>query len=567
MTATPRSHPLTFPSLLRFGTLLSALILTLLALRHEPLALSTACAVLASAVLLLVVRSAPVVRTREGTLTFTAPVVFALLLWLGAPAAASGALLACFLLSRMGVKTGEARRAMRFQGAQLALAVWAGNALWMHAHSALLPASAPIHLFAMACGSASVFTLAYGLLALGEKPARLRSLWRSASYRTSFRTLALVYLLGMLPPVLLTLLDGQRSLLFGLPLLALLLLCAQIARLAQEAQSLRGQLQTTQAMGRASIADPDNLDSTALLQRFLTLAQDLVAADQALVWLMDTETGEFAPAAGLPDTGVFAGCKVLFGEGMIGHTAARMRPRRIANARQDPHRLPDEPVPGAWLLYPIIAHERLLGVAQWVRPVSNPFTAEDVARLDALMPHCGVALESIRIREAMQNLAATDGLTSLWNHRKMQELLRSELSRASRYHRALSVLMLDVDSFKSFNDTYGHPRGDELLRQMAAILYSSLRTHDSVGRYGGEEFMVILPETAKDDACRLAERIRTAVEERAFVFIEGEAIHRTVSVGVASYPEDALNAVALVQCADEALYRAKRAGKNCVLWA
>ncbi len=206
-------------------------------------------------------------------------------------------------------------------------------------------------------------------------------------------------------------------------------------------------------------------------------------------------------------------------------------------------------------------------MAQWIRPARSPFTRDDVARLASLVPQAAVALENVRIREKMHSLAATDGLTGLWNHRKTHELLAREMRRASRYHRALSVLMLDVDGFKTFNDTYGHPQGDQLLRCIASILQANVRSVDHVGRYGGEEFMVILPETYKDNACRLAERIRSAVEEQAFVVVAGQVIRRTISVGVASYPEDALNPSELVQRADEALYRAKRAGKNCVLWA
>ena len=167
----------------------------------------------------------------------------------------------------------------------------------------------------------------------------------------------------------------------------------------------------------------------------------------------------------------------------------------------------------------------------------------------------------------MNHLAATDGLTNLWNHRKMHELLRVEMKRSTRYHRAMSVLMLDVDSFKTFNDTYGHPQGDQLLRNIAAILRAGVRNVDFVGRYGGEEFLVLLPETTKDDACRMAERIRSDVEAQAVLDIDGKTVCRTVSVGVASYPEDALNPADLVQKADEALYRAKRSGKNCVIWA
>jgi diguanylate cyclase (GGDEF)-like protein len=175
-----------------------------------------------------------------------------------------------------------------------------------------------------------------------------------------------------------------------------------------------------------------------------------------------------------------------------------------------------------------------------------------------------------RLREGrveLERLSVTDELTGLANRRHLDAELEREVQRHARHKRACAVLMLDVDRFKSLNDTHGHPAGDAVLRQLARILLENTRKGDTVARFGGEEFLVILPETSKDDACRLAERIRSAVEERAFVFVDGEAIHRTVSVGVASYPEDALNAVALVQCADEALYRAKRAGKNCVLWA
>ena len=155
----------------------------------------------------------------------------------------------------------------------------------------------------------------------------------------------------------------------------------------------------------------------------------------------------------------------------------------------------------------------------------------------------------------------------MWNHRRLHELLREEIRRAARYNRALSVLMMDVDSFKTFNDTYGHPQGDQLLRDRGGHSQSGARTVDHVGRYGGEEFLMILPETGKEDACRMAERIRSEIEAHACVVIEDQAIHRTMSLGVASYPEDANNADELMQRADEALYHAKRSGKNRVYLA
>jgi len=566
----------------RGATLLAAIVLLLRGAWHSPHSAATACAAGIVVALVLLARLIPVAWTRERPLTFTAPVIFAAALWMGAETAALGALLAAFLHARFGQTGGHSRGYLRFQGAQLALSAFVGGAAWMVAARHLgLPIegaggaslrtmsslTALSHLVAAAF-SALAFAATNGLFTAGAHLGGLQAQWRTPRSRVRLAGLMLVYGLGLLPVVLLAPLGKALGLIVALPFTALLLLCAQVARLTLEVASLRGQLETAEAMGRASIADPStDIDPAILLQRFLALARALVTADRALVWTLDPETGELTPAAALPNMGAFAGQKAMFGEGLIGQAAARIRPRIIADAARDPYRGPREAASGAWLLYPIVVHERVLGVAQWIRPARSPFTRDDVARLASLVPQAAVALENVRIREKMHSLAATDGLTGLWNHRKTHELLAREMRRASRYHRALSVLMLDVDGFKTFNDTYGHPQGDQLLRCIASILQANVRSVDHVGRYGGEEFMVILPETYKDNACRLAERIRSAVEEQAFVVVAGQVIRRTISVGVASYPEDALNPSELVQRADEALYRAKRAGKNCVLWA
>ena len=358
--------------------------------------------------------------------------------------------------------------------------------------------------------------------------------------------------------------DAFRAIL-GLALF--FLLSAGLLRLNGEVNSLRSQLRASEAMGWASVHDPDGVDGSLLMRRFLALAQELVPAERSLIWILDQETGELAPEFALPNRGPFEHKHYKFGEGLVGHAAARMTPRVVADAAHDSHRLPRETASGAWLLYPLVIHDHLLGVAQWVRSSGRPFTQKDISRLDALVPQTAIALENIYIRAQMQDAAATDGLTGLWNHRRLYELLREEIRRALRYRRALAVIMMDVDSFKSFNDTYGHPQGDQLLRVVAGILKSSVRNVDYAGRYGGEEFLIILPETSKADACLLAERIRGAIEERACVVIEGQPIHRTMSIGVAAAPEDADNADDLMKLADAALYHAKHSGKNRVVAA
>jgi diguanylate cyclase (GGDEF)-like protein len=358
-------------------------------------------------------------------------------------------------------------------------------------------------------------------------------------------------------------LGNEFRTIIGLSLL--LLLSAGLLRLNGEINSLRSQLRASEAMGWAGVHDPDGVDGSLLMKRFLALAQELVPAERSLVWILDQDTGELAPEFALPDKGPFDRKCYTFGEGLIGHAAARMTPRVIPDAARASHRLPREDASGAWLLYPIVVHDQLLGVAQWIRSSRRPFSHKDILRLDALVPQTAIALENIYIRARMQDAAATDGLTGLWNHRRLYELLREEIRRAVRYQRALAVLMMDVDSFKTFNDTYGHPQGDQLLRVVASVLKSCVRNVDYAGRYGGEEFLIILPETSKEDACSMAERIRSEIEARACVLIEGQPIHRTISIGVAATPEDASSVDELMQRADEALYRAKRSGKNRVV--
>jgi diguanylate cyclase (GGDEF)-like protein len=164
----------------------------------------------------------------------------------------------------------------------------------------------------------------------------------------------------------------------------------------------------------------------------------------------------------------------------------------------------------------------------------------------------------------LERIAVTDGLTGLNNHRRFQEALHSELLRCERHKRPMSLLMVDVDFFKKVNDALGHPAGDELLRRLAEVLSADLRQTDLIARYGGEEFTVILPETSKAEALQVGERMRAAVEAK---INEGERwLQRvTVSIGVATWPEDGRTAEEVLEAADQALYLAKRQGRNRVI--
>jgi two-component system, cell cycle response regulator len=167
---------------------------------------------------------------------------------------------------------------------------------------------------------------------------------------------------------------------------------------------------------------------------------------------------------------------------------------------------------------------------------------------------------------ALKEMAVRDGLTSLYNHRHFQEALAQELARSKRYEKHFSVVFMDVDNFKVYNDTHGHPQGDRLLKILSEILMSHLRSTDMAARYGGEEFVLLLPETSKAGALSIAEGLRKKVENEHFAGREQQPLGRvTISIGVASYPEDGEDAPAVMACADQLLYKAKNGGRNMVV--
>ena len=168
----------------------------------------------------------------------------------------------------------------------------------------------------------------------------------------------------------------------------------------------------------------------------------------------------------------------------------------------------------------------------------------------------------VQYHEIVFRMAVTDGLTSLANRKQLDNVLAEEIPRARRHDRDLSVLMLDIDHFKAVNDTHGHLTGDSVLRGLASVLSKRLRPADCLGRYGGEEFCLILPETSINSAARKAEELRALVESHSFV-ADDRKIRVTVSIGVGTLREG-MEAADLYRSADEMLYKAKRSGRNRV---
>jgi diguanylate cyclase (GGDEF)-like protein len=198
----------------------------------------------------------------------------------------------------------------------------------------------------------------------------------------------------------------------------------------------------------------------------------------------------------------------------------------------------------------------------------TPFEKVDMEACMRLLDAAGLAVSNALLYEKTLGLSKIDGLTGLKNHREFKEAFAAECLRAKRYQRGLGMMMLDVDHFKNYNDTHGHPQGDILLKKLAELIGENLKDTDVVARYGGEEFAVLLFETTKQEAVNVAERLRHMVEWCKFPKEETQPGGKiTVSVGVSGYPDDGDNMETLLSAADAALYRAKRAGRNRVIAA
>jgi len=194
---------------------------------------------------------------------------------------------------------------------------------------------------------------------------------------------------------------------------------------------------------------------------------------------------------------------------------------------------------------------------------ADEFEDEDRMTAVSLASQAVVALDNARLHRIVERQALIDGLTGLANRRQCEETLASELARLERFGGSLALVVADLDWFKDVNDRYGHPAGDAVLREFAALLQETLRNVDLAGRWGGEEFLLILPGTDLEGGAQVAERIRAALAGRIVLSAEGEPIPITASFGVASTPP-ATTAAELFSAADAALYEAKRNGKNRV---
>lgn len=313
-------------------------------------------------------------------------------------------------------------------------------------------------------------------------------------------------------------------------------------------------------------------DLKRLIQLILAKAIQTIGAERGSLMLYDAPTDELVIKVvyGLPDKeiekrineGQIECTRIKVGEGIAGDAFINKKAIITNLGENDPRFMPSYLSSVQSLLcLPLIVKEEAIGVINITNKKGGKFfDQDDLDFIGALANQAAIAISNAQLYE----LAITDSLTKLFIRRHFDFLLENEIKRSGRYKHHVSLLMMDIDNFKSINDTYGHQAGDEMLRKIAQVIQNTIRKIDMASRFGGEEFAIILPETHKENSRKIAERLRKKISEISIKVKGGKEVNPTISIGIASFPVDAEDKNNLIEFADEALYHSKKMGKNCV---
>jgi diguanylate cyclase (GGDEF)-like protein len=315
------------------------------------------------------------------------------------------------------------------------------------------------------------------------------------------------------------------------------------------------------------------LDFQEVLRAIMRIIADQFQPRDWSLLLMDEESEElyFAIVVG-EASDKLKDVHLKIGEGIAGWVAQTGQPLITENAYQDPRfaQWVDQKTgfeTQSIICLPLISKGRTLGVIELLNTARGHISAPDLEFLGALADFAAIAVENARFVKRIRDLSIVDDVTGLYNSRHLHALLETEISRAVRYATSFSVVFLDLDYFKLVNDNYGHLVGSRLLREIGQVLKSNLRTVDWATRYGGDEFVLILPRTGKHEALQAAKRLRSALNEEVFLNNEGLHIQITASFGLATFPDDAKSKEDVIRMADQAMYRVKRSTRDDIAQA
>src|SRR5579863_3939378 len=314
-----------------------------------------------------------------------------------------------------------------------------------------------------------------------------------------------------------------------------------------------------------------SLQLDQVLRTIMEKINEVLRPDTWSLLLMDLEKRElyFQIATGV-GADALKDVRIKVGQGLAGWVAESGQAVVVADTSKDSRFFGqvDERTKMATrsiVAVPVRFRDQCLGVIELINCIGpEGFSARDLALLEALADYAAIAIENARHVQRIHELTITDDCTSLYNARHLNFMLDTEIYRSHRYAFEFSLVFIDLDHFKMINDTHGHMVGSKLLGEIGTMIKSNCRLIDFAFRYGGDEFVVLLPQTSKENALGVARRLHKLIREAVWLHEPGLNVHVTASVGVASYPSDSRTKAELLHLADEAMYLVKNSTRDSV---
>lgn len=338
-------------------------------------------------------------------------------------------------------------------------------------------------------------------------------------------------------------------------------------RLRDDIGSLQTEFHFFEDLGSILTSD---MELNRMLILIMKKVKNILRASTWSIFVLDEETGELV----LEKTSIKSfkekqsKVRLKPGEGIPGWVLKEGVPVIVPDVTKDRRflcDLSDSDINHSLICVPLKSRGKVIGVMEFGNNFDNePFTKNDMDLLMRITDYISLVIERVMLYQKMAELAVTDDLTKLFNSRYLNRTIEVEIQRSERSKTSVSLIFMDIDNFKQVNDSFGHLVGSKVLVEIGQILMKSLRSIDIIARYGGDEFVIVLPQTLPESAMRVAERVRRLIEKNVFLKKEGYNIKLTASFGVASYPRSAKTKEDLIKLADEAMYKVKSHTKNGV---
>ena len=341
------------------------------------------------------------------------------------------------------------------------------------------------------------------------------------------------------------------------------------SRKSPEVRGQAGRMSFLHDLGK-TFASAD--DTQAVLRAIMEQTNDFFRPRSLSLLLLDEKSQELYSEIVIGGQAEEQSARVRLGETTAGWSAERGEPLLVEDLRTDPRfQKPTSDGPAdvrSVLCVPVKGRDSVLGVIKLANGAADHgFTEEDLVTMTLVSDYAAIALENARRLRRMQELTVTDDCTGLYNARHLNHVLEGEIYRSSRFGHEFSLVFMDLDQFKKVNDAYGHLIGSKVLGRIGELIKGQLRVIDSAFRYGGDEFVLLLPQTSKQNALVMVRRLKEALNSSVLLTTDGRKVRMTASYGVAGFAADGSTAPELLRAADQAMYRVKSAGRNGIALA